>query len=213
MKKSIYNFIVKHNNYFMLFNALYGTSIILNNEEFNNFNNFSCNEENNSALIKMGFYVDNEIDEVKLYLTRNRFSIENSNNLSFRIFTTTKCNAKCFYCYEHGVETFDMTKETADEVITFITNRLIGQKSLNIQWFGGEPLVNYEIINYIIDKINPYLKANNIMFSSTMVSNGLLFNENIVKMAKEIWNLKKIQITLDGYGEDYNRIKNYWGFL
>jgi sulfatase maturation enzyme AslB (radical SAM superfamily) len=41
-----------------------------------------------------------------------------------------------------------------------------------------------------------------------MFSNGLLFNdENIIK-AKEIWNLKKIQITIDGTEPFYEKIKN-----
>lgn len=209
MKKSYYNFNVKDKNNILLYNSLNGTSVILNESEFNDFNNFCLNEETTQTLKQLGFYVENEENELKTLFTRNRMITENSKNLSLRIFTTTKCNAKCFYCYEKGAKTFDMTEKTALEVCSFIKNKLIGKKSLSIQWFGGEPLLNYNIIDFIINNISPFLQENKIAISSTMISNGYLFNDEIINKAKTLWNLKSVQITLDGLKNTYEKIKQY----
>lgn len=42
-----------------------------------------------------------------------------------------------------------------------------------------------------------------------MISNGSLITDEIVKKCNDEWNIKSIQITLDGFREDYNRVKNY----
>ena len=76
---------------------------------------------------------------------------------------------------------------------------------INITWFGGEPLLNVEIINYICEK----LVENNIKFISSIITNGYLFNDKLVTMAGHKWNLSHAQISLDGTEPEYNRIKNY----
>lgn len=121
------------------------------------------------------------------------------------VMTTTSCNARCFYCYEENLnKTETMTKKTADDLIQFMIKHRYGDTPLHIQWFGGEPLLNQRIIDYIVDKLNEF----NIPFSSSMISNAFLLNEEtITKLEK--WNLKQIQITLDGINDDYNKAKNY----
>ena len=52
-------------------------------------------------------------------------------------------------------------------------------------------------------------KDNNVNYVSTMISNGYLFDKEKVEKYKNEWNLNRVQITLDGYGEIYNAIKNY----
>lgn len=209
MKKSYYNFHVKDKNHVMLYNSLNGTSVILSEEEFNDFQNFTCSAEDEKTFKKLGFYIEENENELKNFLTRNRMINENSQNASFRIFTTTKCNAKCFYCYEQGVEMFDMTEKTALDVCEFIKSKLVNKKNLNIQWFGGEPLLNHKIIDFIINNLSPFLKENKISFNSTMVSNGYLFDDEIIEKAKNLWGLKKVQITLDGLKNTYEKIKRY----
>ncbi len=59
---------------------------------------------------------------------------------SFVIFTTTDCNARCFYCFEKGCRKVDMTMETADAAADFILKNS-GEHTAKLQWFGGEPLV------------------------------------------------------------------------
>ena len=120
------------------------------------------------------------------------------------IFTTTDCNARCYYCYELGRRRISMTDAVAHDVASYIERRCLGQP-VKIQWFGGEPLLN----SSVIDVIAGDLAAAGIEFSSIMVSNAYLFNEMLVERAVRQWHLRRIQVTLDGTEAVYNRSKAY----
>lgn len=120
------------------------------------------------------------------------------------IFTTTVCNARCFYCFERGSKERTMNDEIAAKVVDYIAQNACGHQ-VRFRWFGGEPLYNMQAIDNICDG----LKRRGVDYVSKMVSNGYLFNENVIKRAATLWKLDKIQITLDGTEEKYNRIKNY----
>lgn len=123
---------------------------------------------------------------------------------SYTIMTTTDCNARCFYCYEMGRLRTPMSEETAIRTADYIINHCKGEK-VSIQWFGGEPLYNRSVISLICRR----LKEAGIVYHSTMISNGYLFNDSIITEAKEEWLLEKVQITLDGTEQTYNRCKAY----
>lgn len=124
---------------------------------------------------------------------------------SYKILPTTRCNARCFYCYEHGIKFHDMTEETADKIIDFIQSHHNGRQ-VTISWFGGEPLMRPDIIS----RICIGLSERGIEFASVMISNGYIFNDELVEKAKNEWKLKNIQITLDGTRDVYNKAKNYY---
>lgn len=124
---------------------------------------------------------------------------------SYTILTTTDCNARCFYCYEKGRSRIPMSDETARAVVQYIIRNRNGNDTVKIRWFGGEPLYNKKVITQICTE----LKEAGVGFRSSMVSNGLLFDGQTVQEAIGLWNLKKIQITLDGTEKVYNRIKNF----
>ena len=123
---------------------------------------------------------------------------------SYTILTTTDCNARCFYCYEKGRSRIPMSDETAVATARYIIRNSPDGK-VRLRWFGGEPLYNKKVITLICS----ILKDAGVEYSSSMVSNGLLFNDETVIEAVQSWNLNKIQITLDGTEEIYNRVKNY----
>ena len=122
----------------------------------------------------------------------------------YTILTTTDCNARCFYCYEHGCARITMHPETADKVVNYIQNHC-GGKKVKLRWFGGEPLMN----SPVIDRICNGLRSKGIDFESYMVSNGYLFDDELVAKAFHIWDLKEVQITLDGTEAVYNRSKAF----
>ena len=94
-----------------------------------------------------------------------------------------------------------MDRETADRVISYIKEHCGGQQ-VKLSWFGGEPLVNHKVI----DQICNGLRNDGIPYESRMISNAYLFDDTIVAKAADLWNLKNIQITLDGTEVVYNHI-------
>ena len=124
----------------------------------------------------------------------------------YNILPTTFCNARCFYCYQSGYEKKNMTPDTAEELAAFIAGHC-DDKPVKLSWFGGEPTVGLQRI----DQICRLLDQNGVSFYSDMTSNAYLFDEELIRHAKEAWKLKTIQITLDGTEEIYNRTKAYAG--
>lgn len=122
----------------------------------------------------------------------------------YTIFTTTDCNARCFYCFELGRSRIPMSEETARKTAEYIKSHC-GGKKVKISWFGGEPLMNPAVIDIICDS----LAEAGIEFTSAMVSNGYLFDDVLAEKAENKWNLKRVQITLDGTEDVYNRIKAF----
>ena len=160
-----------------------------------------------SELIEDYFVVPDVFDEQKLVdtlrmLAKRVLTPEGVN--SYVILPTTCCNARCFYCYESQYEHINMSNETTDRLIEYIITHKGGNK-VHIQWFGGEPLLGIKRI----DQISQALSEKGIEYDSNMISNGYLFDEEIVKRAVESWHLRNIQITLDGTEEIYNRTKAY----
>lgn len=158
-------------------------------------------------LIKKWFYVPYNFKENKLcdQLRTITKQLGNHNEINtFDIFTTTYCNARCFYCFEAEAKKINMDIKIADDVADYIIKKNRGHNVI-IQWFGGEPLCNHKVITQISKK----LQENNIQFSSRMTTNAYLFNEELIKIAKDNWNLDRVQITLDGLENTYNKVKNY----
>lgn len=195
--------------YCLAHNTLTKALILINDEEKQLLQKESLKfEENLIPFIELGFLVKKGTDEVKSFeQVKSTFSLFNKKEKGIRtytILTTTDCNARCFYCYEAGIKKTFMSKETAQKVVEYIKNNHCGNE-VTLSWFGGEPLYNSEVIDIICEG----LKKNNIKFISKMTSNGYLFDDDLVKKSKELWNLVRVQITLDGTEEVYNKCKNY----
>ncbi len=129
---------------------------------------------------------------------------DSANRQSFLIFTTTDCNARCFYCFEKNCIRVSMTLETADAVAAYIKRKAGGQ-NVTLRWFGGEPLCNPGVIDRICER----LRDGGVEYVSSVISNGYLFDEETVRKAVDLWKVKTVQITLDGTEEVYNKAKAY----
>ena len=155
------------------------------------------------------YLVPEGLDETALYMSIYRtLRINNTRNNGFKKYTilpTTACNARCFYCYEKDFVPVTMTDETVEQTIEFIKKTHCKNSPVRISWFGGEPLVGAGII----DRICKALADDGIAFDSSMVTNGILIDDYIASQMKGLWNLKKVQISLDGVESEYNKRKNY----
>lgn len=192
----------------VIYNNLTKKMVILSQEENAALNDTEINfTPAVSELITKWFLVPMEHDDLKL--SDQLFDIFNLYNKksfinSYVILTTTDCNARCFYCYEHGVTRNHMDEKTASDTADYIIKKSAG-KDVSIKWFGGEPLYNSKAIDIICGR----LTDNNIKFTSRMTTNGYLFNDEVIKHAKKNWNLKQAQVTLDGTEQIYNKVKSY----
>ena len=185
----------------LLFNLLTRELIFLTPEEWENRLSFD--------YLKANWFVVPQDCKEKEYADLVRWVLSSRKKKAdaitgYTIFTTTDCNARCFYCYEMGRSRIPMSQETARKVVQYIKNHC-GGKEVHLAWFGGEPLFNMGVIDTICEG----LRLEGIAFRSKMISNGYLFNDEVVRCAVESWNLTRIQISLDGTELVYNRSKAY----
>lgn len=160
-------------------------------------------------LVADYFLVPEDTDETKVYENYCKVAralTKKEGYVGFTILPTTSCNARCVYCYEEGIEFVTMNQETVQQTVSFIKQVARPGETLSFSWFGGEPLIGEKYIDVICDA----MREADIPFKSRITTNGSLITSDTVRKMKERWNLRHIQITLDGVEEEYNRRKNYY---
>lgn len=185
----------------LLFNLLTRELILLSGEEYANLTELDYLKEH-WFLVPESTNEKELAEFVRLLLTTRQKKPKNITG--YTIFPTTDCNARCFYCFELGRSRIPMSEETAHKVATYIHDHC-GREKVSISWFGGEPLFNKNVIEIICAD----LREMGVEFKSSAVSNGYLFDEETVQKAVKDWNLKKVQITLDGTETVYNKTKAF----
>ncbi len=115
---------------------------------------------------------------------------------------TLRCEHSCPYCQVSRQSDdklkFDMTEEIADKAIDFALRS--PAKAIKIEFQGGEPLLNFPIIQYIVKEVNLRKKDKNVSF--VIATNLALIDENILKFCKE--NFIQISTSLDGPEDLHN---------
>ncbi|MCF0105973.1 MAG: 4Fe-4S cluster-binding domain-containing protein, partial [Holdemanella sp.] len=194
----------------LLYNLITGELVLSQHFDESDISKFRNQyEEEFNELVEKRYLVPMDFDEYKTVkqLRKIVHQVENQREgiIGYTIMPTSHCNARCFYCFEAGYPHTHMSEETADQLVDYMVNHCNEEKFLNITWFGGEPTVGHKRI----DQICKGLQENGINYSSFMYSNGYLFDDEMVKRAVDLWKLNKIQITLDGTEDVYNKAKAY----
>lgn len=163
--------------------------------------------EGADGLIAARFLVPQHTDESASYQALSlmmRAYTRKKGLRSYTILPTLGCNARCVYCYQEGMAQTAMSPETVEQVVRFILETH-GQNRVNLDWFGGEPLLRQDVI----DRVCRALRENGREYSSTMISNGSLITPDVVERMAGDWRLRSIQISMDGAEEDYIARKRY----
>lgn len=197
------------NNEILLYSTLTTAMIELENDIYTDIFEkllFDKYPDLTQELLALGFLIAHDFVETE-YLEdiRKTAVITNSGAPTYYMITPTMdCNARCYYCFEHGAHHEKMNLEVANALADYIiANR--DPDHLLIQWFGGEPLLEPDIIDVISKK----LIDSRVTFAAKITTNGYLLTPEIIQKAKNEWNVQVIQITIDDIGENYNKIKNY----
>ncbi|MEO0181755.1 MAG: radical SAM protein [candidate division WOR-3 bacterium] len=150
-----------------------------------------------------GFLIDEDFDEIAYLKVMNRMARFSRDSLGLTICPTLNCNFRCFYCYEthpQGV----MSKEVQDKLVEFAKERLEGSKSFQVTWYGGEPLLAFDVIENLSERFIEYCDEKGIDYSAFIVTNGYLLTPDKAKRLADL-RVSGAQITLDGPPEVHDK--------
>lgn len=148
---------------YLIENILTRELILLSKTEYSLFKDTCLSEKSTKSLVQHWFYIPETISEKSIYYIlfhkiKHRHPKPSINNKNmFTVFTTTGCNARCPYCYEHGIDAISMNNKVAIDTAKYINISRMPNTKIHLKWFGGEPLLNGDAINTICE----YLEIRN----------------------------------------------------
>lgn len=145
----------------------------------------------------------NELDEFKKI--KNEV-IDSCRVIGLQILPFSGCGFKCLYCYElPGNKTQMMSKKVMDDILDYLRFKIKPTTEyLNLLWYGGEPTMAIDRIQYLSESFLKIANEKNINYRASMVTNGyLLTPKNIDKLIKN--NVKVYQVTIDGPEKIHDR--------
>ena len=119
------------------------------------------------------------------------------------------CNLRCKYCFastgDFGKGRKLMPFETGKAAIDFLLEKSVGRENLEVDFFGGEPLMNFDVVKQIVAYARSKEKEWGKHFSFTITTNGMLLDdENIAYINKE---MKNVVLSIDGRREVNDRMR------
>lgn len=135
-----------------------------------------------SYLTEKGVLVEENTDEVADYIAHMEKVENEMKEFSITINPTLACNMKCWYCYEKHDTNTNMTQDVIHSIQNLISTKVTENdlKGLSIDFFGGEPLLNYKkaVLPILEHAYTECLNKNKNLYAS-FTTNGYLLSDEI----------------------------------
>lgn len=198
---------VNTSNFFEVNDVIYDVIAAIQGE--NSSENLLSNhseEDINQAIadLKENNFLVNEIPEYEKPVVPEDAEV---NNLVINI--CHDCNLRCKYCFastgSYKGERSLMNEDVAIQTVDWYFKQSGESKALNLQFFGGEPLMNVPLIKKIIVHADELAKKYDKTIYYSMSTNGTILNDEILQLVKD-HNIG-IQISIDGPPEIHDKYR------
>lgn len=155
------------------------------------------------------FCCEENLDEYKLAI--DWFNIANNNKkvLSFIIVPTMACNFRCMYCYEELTD-FVIDQEFISNffasIVDYHNDNSLEQ--INIEWYGGEPLLVYDKIIAFTKELNYWCDKEGISYSYSATTNGYDLTIDRYEQLCEL-GFSRFTVTVDGFEEIHDKYRQH----
>ncbi len=110
------------------------------------------------------------------------------------------CNLACKYCFAgegeyHGDKAL-MSFEVGKKALDFLVAHSGANKNLEVDFFGGEPTMNFDVVKRIVEYGRSIEEANQKKFRFTLTTNGILLNDDMIQFANR--QMSNIVLSIDG---------------
>lgn len=119
------------------------------------------------------------------------------------------CNLRCEYCFADGGsycgQATNMSFEVAKKAVDFLVEKSGSRRNLEIDFFGGEPLLNLEVVKKTVAYARSLEKSRNKNFRFTITTNAMLLDDAAIEFFnKEMYN---VVVSIDGRKEVHNSVR------
>lgn len=120
------------------------------------------------------------------------------------------CNIRCKYCFasqgdfegDRSLMSYEVGKKALDFLVANSGNR----RNLEVDFFGGEPLMNFQVVKDLVTYGRSIEKENNKLFRFTITTNGVLLSDDVIDYINE--HMDNVVLSIDGR-RDINDLMRY----
>ena len=121
------------------------------------------------------------------------------------------CNLACRYCFAeegeyHGRRAL-MSFEVGKKALDFLIANSGARRNLEVDFFGGEPLMNWEVVKKLVEYGRSQEEAHGKKFRFTLTTNGVLLNDEIMEFCNR--EMSNVVLSLDGRREVNDRMRPF----
>lgn len=119
------------------------------------------------------------------------------------------CNLACKYCFAeegeyHGKREL-MSYEVGKKALDFLVKNSGSRQNLEVDFFGGEPLMNFEVVRQLVAYGRSLEEPNNKKFRFTLTTNGMLLNDEIMEFANQ--EMSNLVLSIDGRKSVHDKMR------
>ena len=123
------------------------------------------------------------------------------------------CNLACKYCFAeegeyHGRRAL-MSLEVGRKALDFLVANSGNRVNLEVDFFGGEPLMNWQVVKELVKYGRSLEAPNNKKFRFTLTTNGVLLNDEIMEFANR--EMANVVLSIDGRKEVHDKMRPFRG--
>ncbi len=123
------------------------------------------------------------------------------------------CNLACQYCFAeegeyHGKRAL-MSYEVGKQALDFLISNSGSRRNLEVDFFGGEPLMNWQVVKDLVAYGREQEKLHDKHFRFTLTTNGVLLNDDILEFANR--EMSNLVLSIDGRKEVHDAMRPFRG--
>lgn len=120
------------------------------------------------------------------------------------------CNMDCEYCFagkgDYSGKSGIMDLETGKRALDFLVENSGSRRNLEVDFFGGEPLINWDVCKELVAYGRELEKKHNKKFNFTLTTNGVLIDEDVIEFSNR--EMTNVVLSLDGRKETHDRMRH-----
>ncbi len=119
------------------------------------------------------------------------------------------CNLNCEYCFasqgKYSGERALMSFETGKRALDFLIENSGSRRNLEVDFFGGEPLMNWQVVKDLVLYARSIEKEHKKNFRFTLTTNGMLIDDDVIDFSNK--EMSNVVLSLDGRKEIHDRFR------